>query len=123
MPQRIVLSIGEQIYRTIREKIIDNEYRPGEMLSIDKLAEAFGVQCVVVGVDSAFQDGEWRVHQYTGDPDARRGAGRQSLAGARRTRPVELAEPADRRGDRRGDVKRSASNPNRAGGDPRPAGG
>ena len=48
MRQRVVLSIGEQIYRTIREKIIDNKYRPGEMLSIDKLAEEFGVSTTPV---------------------------------------------------------------------------
>lgn len=36
---------------------------------IGELAEAFGVQCVVVGVDSLRDaDGEWRVRQYTGDP-------------------------------------------------------
>jgi len=36
---------------------------------IDELAAAFGVQCVVVGIDSLRDgDGEWRVHQYSGDP-------------------------------------------------------
>lgn len=36
---------------------------------IGELAEAFGVQCVVVGVDSLRdEDGQWRVRQYTGDP-------------------------------------------------------
>ena len=38
---------------------------------ISELADAFGVQCVVVGIDSlrdADADGEWRVRQYTGDP-------------------------------------------------------
>ncbi|MFC5578345.1 imidazole glycerol phosphate synthase subunit HisF [Lysobacter niabensis] len=36
---------------------------------IEDLAEAFGVQCVVVGIDSLRdEDGEWRVHRYTGDP-------------------------------------------------------
>jgi imidazole glycerol-phosphate synthase subunit HisF len=40
--------------------------RPG---LIEELAEAFGVQCVVVGIDSLRDvDGEWRVRQYTGDP-------------------------------------------------------
>lgn len=40
--------------------------RPG---LIDELAAAFGVQCVVVGIDSLRDaDGEWRVRQYTGDP-------------------------------------------------------
>ena len=36
---------------------------------ISELARAFGVQCVVVGIDSLRDaDGEWRVRQYTGDP-------------------------------------------------------
>ena len=36
---------------------------------IRELASAFGVQCVVLGVDSLLDpDGEWRVRQYTGDP-------------------------------------------------------
>jgi cyclase len=46
---------------------------------IGELAEAFGVQCVVVGIDSLYDaDGEWRVRQYTGDPS-------RTLALARRT--------------------------------------
>ena len=36
---------------------------------ITELADAFGVQCVVVGIDSLRDaDGQWRVRQYTGDP-------------------------------------------------------
>jgi cyclase len=36
---------------------------------IGELADAFGVQCVVVGIDSLRdEDGEWRVRRYTGDP-------------------------------------------------------
>lgn len=36
---------------------------------ISELADAFGVQCVVVGIDSLRDaDGEWRVRQFTGDP-------------------------------------------------------
>ena len=34
---------------------------------IEELARIAGSQCVVVGVDSRFEDGAWRVHQYTGD--------------------------------------------------------
>ena len=35
---------------------------------IEELAEAFGVQCVVVGIDSLRDDdGEWRVRQFAGD--------------------------------------------------------
>jgi imidazole glycerol-phosphate synthase subunit HisF len=39
---------------------------------ISEIAQAFGVQCVVVGIDSALVDGVWIVNQYTGDPDRAR---------------------------------------------------
>ena len=47
---------------------------------IGELADAFGVQCVVVGIDSTREpDGEWRVRSHTGDPDATRAPGRRTL--------------------------------------------
>ncbi|GHB95861.1 imidazole glycerol phosphate synthase subunit HisF [Thermomonas carbonis] len=47
---------------------------------ISELAEAFGVQCVVVGIDSLRDvDGEWRVRSHTGDPDAMRAPGKRTL--------------------------------------------
>ena len=47
---------------------------------IDELAAAFGVQCVVVGVDSLRDaDGEWRVRQYSGDPDQTRALSKRTL--------------------------------------------
>ena len=46
---------------------------------IGEMADRLGSQCVVVGVDSRRIDGEWIVHQYTGDPDASRTAGRRVL--------------------------------------------
>lgn len=46
---------------------------------IGELADRFGSQCVVIGVDSKRSDGEWMVHQYTGDPTASRAAGRRTL--------------------------------------------
>ncbi|MBI1366691.1 MAG: imidazole glycerol phosphate synthase subunit HisF [Alphaproteobacteria bacterium] len=46
---------------------------------IDALAARFGSQCVVVGVDSRAEDGDYFVHQYTGDPAASRAAGRRTL--------------------------------------------
>ena len=36
---------------------------------ISELADAFGSQCVVVGVDSIREGSSFRVRQYTGDPD------------------------------------------------------
>jgi cyclase len=47
---------------------------------IDELAAAFGVQCVVVGVDSLRDtDGEWRVRQYTGDPAKTQALARRTM--------------------------------------------
>jgi len=47
---------------------------------IDELAGAFGVQCVVVGIDSLRDaDGEWRVRQYTGDPGKTQALARRTL--------------------------------------------
>lgn len=47
---------------------------------INELAEAFGVQCVVVGVDSLRdEDGQWRVRQFTGDPDKTRALSKSTL--------------------------------------------
>jgi imidazole glycerol-phosphate synthase subunit HisF len=47
---------------------------------IDELSSAFGVQCVVVGIDSQRDaDGEWRVRQYTGDPSQMRSLARLTL--------------------------------------------
>jgi len=47
---------------------------------VTELADAFGVQCVVVGIDSLRDaDGEWRVRAYTGDPDKTRALPRRTL--------------------------------------------
>jgi cyclase len=47
---------------------------------VNELAVAFGVQCVVVGIDSLRNgDGEWRVRQYSGDPDKSRALERRTL--------------------------------------------
>lgn len=36
---------------------------------INDLAARFGRQCVVVGVDTRWENGDWHVYQYTGNPD------------------------------------------------------
>lgn len=46
---------------------------------ITALAEVAGSQCVVVGVDSRTQDGEWMTFQYTGDSNAMRRTPRRML--------------------------------------------
>jgi cyclase len=48
---------------------------------VDALADAFGSQCVVVGIDSIVQDdGTWTTRQMTGDPDAMEATGLETLA-------------------------------------------
>ena len=39
---------------------------------ITELAQEFGSQCVVIGMDSRLIDGAWRCHRNTGDPSAPR---------------------------------------------------
>ncbi|MCI1709445.1 MAG: imidazole glycerol phosphate synthase subunit HisF [Chiayiivirga sp.] len=47
---------------------------------ISELADAFGQQCVVVGIDSLRDaDGEWRVRSHSGDPDRTRALARRTL--------------------------------------------
>ena len=46
---------------------------------IDELARDFGAQCVVLGVDSFEDGGEYRVKQYTGDPSTTRDTRRRTL--------------------------------------------
>ncbi len=51
------------------DKISINSPALGRPALIEELADAFGVQCVVVGVDSVREaDGEWRVRRFSGDP-------------------------------------------------------
>ncbi|HEX2140569.1 MAG TPA: HisA/HisF-related TIM barrel protein, partial [Woeseiaceae bacterium] len=42
---------------------------------VNALAERFGSQCVVVGIDSIRAGGEWRVRSHTGDPENMRDGG------------------------------------------------
>ena len=47
---------------------------------IAELADAFGVQCVVVGIDSVREaDGQWRVRSHTGNPEAMRAPDKTTL--------------------------------------------
>ena len=50
---------------------------------VNELANVFGTQCVVIGIDSMSEDGEYVVYQYTGDPDKTVASGRRTLDWAR----------------------------------------
>jgi cyclase len=70
---RVVLSAGA-------DKISINTPALERPALISELAEAFGVQCVVVGIDSVCDDdGQWRVRSHTGSADAMRAPGRRTL--------------------------------------------
>ena len=60
---------------------------------VGELAMAFGVQCVVVGIDSLRDDdGEWRVRQYSGDPDKSRALTRRTLDWIREVQTLGAGE-------------------------------
>jgi len=46
---------------------------------VDRLAEAFGSQCVVVGIDSVGRSGDWTTRQMTGKPDRMQKTGLRTL--------------------------------------------
>ncbi|MDR1731291.1 MAG: GntR family transcriptional regulator [Synergistaceae bacterium] len=48
MAAKVFLSFGEQIYQTLKERILNNYYPPGTMLQIEKLAEEMGVSSTPV---------------------------------------------------------------------------
>ncbi len=46
---------------------------------INELVEAFGSQCVVVGVDSVLQEGHWVTRQMTGIPERMQQTGHRTM--------------------------------------------
>jgi len=69
------------------EKVSINSPALSDPTLITALAERFGSQCVVVGIDSQTLPGEgpgcWQVHQFTGDPSRSRATPRTTLAWVR----------------------------------------
>ena len=61
------------------EKISVNSPALAEPALIDRLAQRFGTQCVVVGVDSQTVGDDYLVYQYTGDPNRSRSTARRTL--------------------------------------------
>lgn len=60
---------------------------------ITEIADAYGRQCVVVGIDSVRDaDGEWRVRSHTGDPQRMRAPGRRSLDWVREAQSLGAGE-------------------------------
>lgn len=60
---------------------------------VGELAREFGSQCVVVGVDSLRdEDGQWRIRQLTGDPDATRALDTTTLSWVQRVQELGAGE-------------------------------
>jgi len=70
---------AEDVLNKGADKISVNSPALADPDLIGELASRFGSQCVVIGVDSNEQDGDWFVYQLTGDPDKTRAAQRRTM--------------------------------------------
>lgn len=71
---------AEQVLTFGADKISINSPALENPQLITDLADRFGSQCVVVGIDTREQEGEYRVHELTGDPSKSRQAGRDTAS-------------------------------------------
>ncbi len=83
------LAGARQILHSGADKLSLNSPALENPALIGELAAEFGAQCVVIGIDSRQEGGDYFVKQYTGDPDRTR---------ATRWRTVEWAREAQRLG-------------------------
>jgi len=60
---------AEEILNKGADKISINSPALADPALITKLANRFGSQCVVIGIDSHHDDSNYSVYQYTGDPN------------------------------------------------------
>jgi imidazole glycerol-phosphate synthase subunit HisF len=70
---------AERVLNAGAEKISVNSPALTDPALIERLAQRFGSQCVVVGIDSETTSDGFRVYQFTGDPDRSRNSGRNTL--------------------------------------------
>ena len=70
---------AEDVLNKGADKISINSPALADPDLIGELAGRFGSQCVVIGVDSREEGGDWYVYQYTGDPDKTTAAQRRTL--------------------------------------------
>jgi cyclase len=73
------VSSAERVLAQGADKISINTPALEDPDLIDRLARAFGSQCVVVGVDSIADGGAYTVRSHTGTPDAMKTPGRKTL--------------------------------------------
>lgn len=73
------LADAEDVLNKGADKISINSPALADPELIVQLATRFGSQCVVIGIDSLEENGDWFVYQYTGDPDKTTAAQRRTL--------------------------------------------
>jgi imidazole glycerol-phosphate synthase subunit HisF len=70
---------AEQVLASGAEKISVNSPALEQPDLINRLSARFGAQCVVVGIDSQTQGGDYRVQQFTGDAARSRDTARRTV--------------------------------------------
>jgi cyclase len=73
------LEDAEEVLNFGADKISINSPALARPDLITELAQRFGSQCVVVGIDSRAEDDLYRVYQNTGDPDKTSHAGKETV--------------------------------------------
>lgn len=77
------LADAETILNLGADKISINTPALEDPALIEILANRFGSQCVVVGIDSLAEGGDYLVYQYTGDPNRSRSSQKRTVDWAR----------------------------------------
>lgn len=83
---------AEDVLNKGADKISVNSPALADPSLIDDLANRFGSQCVVLGVDSRAEDGSYNVYQNTGDPDKISTAKRGTVAWIREAQDRGVGE-------------------------------
>jgi cyclase len=86
------LADAEDVLNKGADKISINSPALANPELIRELATRFGSQCVVIGVDSREEHGDWFVYQYTGDPDKTTAAERRTLDWVREVQGLGAGE-------------------------------
>ena len=83
---------AEEVLNKGADKISINTPALADPELITRLARRFGSQCVVVGVDSREENGEYLVYQNTGDPDKTAAANRRTVDWVREAQQLGAGE-------------------------------
>ena len=86
------LDEARQILHSGADKISINSPALENPALITELAAEFGSQCIVVGIDSRQENGDYLVKQYTGDPDKTRATRWRTVAWAQEAQQLGAGE-------------------------------